>query len=327
MIPALRRTALAALSLAALPLAACGPRPPAPVTGLVDATEIDVASKIPGRVKALAVREGDRVEAGQELVAIESQEVAAKIDQVRAAVTAARARLALARHGARPEEKDQAERALETARAQAAVAEKAYDRASSLLKTETITQAAFDDADFRHKAAQDQLAVAQARYDLVVKGARSEELDGLEALVQQGEGSLAEVQSYGREMAQTAPIGGEVAKILVHRGELAATGYPILTLVDRSDSWAAFPVREDLLAEVRVGTVLQVEVPALHRTLPMTVFSIAPMGDFATWRSTGEKGSFDLRTFEVKARPEKADPDLRPGMTARFTPAPAPAAG
>lgn len=315
-----RLLALLALSTS---LTACGPRAPAPITGLVDATEIDVASKIPGRVKAIAVREGDRIEAGQELVTIESQEVSAKIDQVRAAVAAAKAKLALARRGARAEEKDQAKRALETAQAQLAVAEKAHRRATALLESETITQATFDDADFKLKAAQDQAAMAQARYDVVVKGARAEEIDALQALVQQGEGSLAEVESYGRETVQTAPIGGEVAKILVHRGELAATGFPILTLVDRADSWASFPVREDLLADVKVGTVLQVEVPALRRTLPMTVFSVAPMGDFATWRSTSEKGSFDLRTFEVKARPEKADADLRPGMTARFTPRPA----
>jgi len=312
-----------AAALAALLLSACDRRQPPTVTGLVDATEIDVASKIPGRVKELSVREGDRVEAGQALVTIESQEVAAKIDQVKAAVSGARARLSLARHGARAEEKDQARRALDTARAQLELAQKAYDRASALLRTETITQAVFDDADFKHKAAQDQLAMAQARYDVVMKGARSEELEALEALVHQGEGSLAEVESYGRETVQTAPIGGEVAKVLVHRGELAATGYPILTLVDRADSWAAFPVREDLLADLKVGTRLDVQVPALRRTLAMTVYSVAPMGDFATWRSTGEKGSFDLKTFEVRARPEKPDPDLRPGMTARFTPRPA----
>lgn len=302
---------------------ACGARPLAAVTGLMDATEIDVASKIPGRVKDLKVREGDRVEMGQELVTIESQEVAAKIDQVKAAVSGARARLLLARHGARAEEKDQALRSLDTARAQLEVAQKGFDRASALLKTETITQATFEDADFKHKAAQDQLAMAQARYDLVMKGARSEEIEGLEALVHQGEGSLAEVESFGREMVQCAPLSGEVAKVLVHRGELAATGYPILTLVDRSDSWAAFPVREDLLADIKVGATLEVEVPALRRTISMTVFSLAPMGDFATWRSTGEKGSFDLRTFEVRARPKTVDPDLRPGMTARFIPRPA----
>jgi HlyD family secretion protein len=316
-----RRLSLTALLLAA----ACGPRPaPTAVTGLVDATEIDVASKIPGRVKELSVREGDRVEAGQALLTIESQEVAAKIDQVRGAVGAARAKLALARHGARPEEKDQARRALETAQAQLRLAEKAHARAAALLQSETITQAAFDDADFKYKAAQDQAAVAQARYDLVVKGARAEELEALQALVQQGEGSLAEVESYGRETSQTAPIGGEVAKILVHRGELAATGYPILTLVDRADAWAAFPVREDLLADVKVGAVIEVEVPALRKTLPMAVYSIAPMGDFATWRATGDKASFDLRTFEVRARPVSPEAELRPGMTARFTPRPAP---
>jgi HlyD family secretion protein len=318
-----RATLAGLVCLPSLLLCSCGTRKPPCVTGLVDATEIDVASKIPGRVKQLAVREGDRVEAGQELVTIESQEVAAKIDQVKAAVSGARAKLLQARHGARAEEKDQARRALDTARSQLALAEKGFERASALIKTETITQAVFDDADFKHKAAQDQLAMAQARYDLVMKGARSEELEALEALVHQGEGSLAEVESYGREMVQTAPIGGEVAKVLVHRGELAATGYPILTLVDRADSWAAFPVREDLLADLKVGTRLEVQVPALRRTIPMTVYSVAPMGDFATWRSTGEKGSFDLRTFEVRARPEKADPDLRPGMTARFTPRPA----
>jgi HlyD family secretion protein len=309
-----------ALSLLAL-AAACGGKPAAtPVTGLVDATEIDVASKIPGRIKELTVHEGDRVEAGQALVTIESQEVAAKIDQVRAAVNAAKAKLSLARHGARLEEKDQARKALETAQAQLAMAEKAHARAVALVKTETITQAALDDADFKYKAAQDQVAMAQARYDVVMKGARSEELDALQALVQQGEGSLSEVESYGRETSQTAPIGGEVAKILVHRGELAATGYPILTLVDRSDAWAAFPVREDLLADVKVGTELQVEVPALRKVVPMKVYSISPMGDFATWRATGDKAAFDLRTFEVRARPIAPEAELRPGMTARFTP-------
>jgi HlyD family secretion protein len=282
---------------------------------------VDVASKIPGRVERLAVREGDVVHEGQELVVIASDEVAAKVEGVTASLEGARAKLRLARNGARPEERAQAERALDTARHQREVARKAYERARALLATGTIAQAAFDDADFRHQAAEDALDVAQARYDLVVKGARREELQGLEALVRQGEAGLAEVRSYGRERIQTAPISGEVAKILVHRGELAAVGYPIVTLVDRSDSWAAFPVREDLLHGLAVGDTLEVEVPALRRTVAMAVFQIAPLGDFATWRATGEKGGFDLRTFEVRARPVAPVADLRPGMTARFTPA------
>ena len=318
-----RHRLIPAAALAAL-LSACAPQAPLAVTGLVDAAEIDVASKVPGRVKALAVREGDAVQEGQELLTIESQEVLSRLDQVTAAVEAARARLKLAQRGARTEERDQARRALDTARTQADLAKKGWDRASALVATGTITQAAFDEADFKWKAAQDQLAIAQARFDLVQKGARAEELEALEALVRQGEGSLAEVRTYGRELSQTSPLTGEVAKILVHRGELAATGYPILTLVDRRDAWVTFPVREDLLAGLTVGTTIQVEVPAVRRTIPMAVFQVAPLGDFATWRATGEKGRFDLRTFEVKARPAQPDLELRPGMTARFVP-PAPA--
>lgn len=302
-------------------LAACTPSPPITITGLVDATEIDVASKVPGRVKALAVREGDTVAEGQELLTIESQEVASKIDQVAAAVDGARAKLKLARRGARAEERAQAARALDTARAQAGLARKGWDRATALLASATITQAAFDEADFKLRAAEDQLAIAQARFDLVQQGARAEELEALEALVRQGEGSLAEVRTYGRELAQASPMTGEVAKVLVHKGELAATGYPILTLVDRRDAWVTFPVREDLLPGLAPGATIQVEVPAVRRTIPMVVFRVAPLGDFATWRATGEKGRFDLRTFEVKARPAQPDLELRPGMTARFVPA------
>ncbi|MFT3916351.1 MAG: HlyD family efflux transporter periplasmic adaptor subunit [Anaeromyxobacteraceae bacterium] len=314
-----RTSTALALLLVLTSAAGCGGQKGETLTGLVDATEIDVASKIPGRVAEVTVREGDRVEAGQPVARIDSQEVGAKIEQVKAAVAAASARLDQARHGARAEERLQAERALQTARKAAEVADKAHARAEALLASATITQAAFDEADLRWKAAQDTLAAAQARYDLVVKGARAEELAALEALVKQGEGSLAEVQSYGAERVQVAPISGEVSKVLVHKGELAATGYPILTLVDRADAWAAFPVREDLLPGVKVGTTLEVEVPALRKKVPMTVYSISPLGDFATWRATGEKGRFDLRTFEVKARPATPEPDLRPGMTARLT--------
>lgn len=296
-------------------------QPPTPITGLVDATEVDVASKIPGRVKALAVREGDPVREGQPLVTIESQEVEARLDQLSASVSAARARLKMARRGARPEEKAQAEQGLNAARHQVEITKKALDRAAALLPSGTITQAAYDEAEFRAQSAQDQLAIAQARLELVRNGARSEEVEALEALVRQGEGGLAEVRSYERETSQAAPIAGEVAKIHVKRGELAATGYPILTLVDRRDAWVTFPVREDLLAGLGVGATIQVEIPALGRTVAMIVFQVAPLGDFATWRATGEKGRFDLRTFEVKARPAAPVDDLRPGMTARFVPA------
>jgi len=301
-------------------LSACGAAPAPTVTGLVDASEVDVASKIPGRVKSLTVREGDTVQEGQELVIIDSQEVLAKIDQVSAGLDAAQAKLALARKGARREERDAALRQLDAARHQVELARKNFERVSSLLASGAAAQAQMDDAQSKYDLARDQMAVAEAHAAIVAEGARPEELDALAALVRQGQGTLAEVRSYGSETVQRSPITGEVAKIVVHKGELAGTGYPILTLVDRSDIWVSLPVREDLLKDLAQGATLQVEVPALGRVVPMRVTSIAALGDFATWKATSEKASFDLKSFEVRARPIDPVADLRPGMTARWTP-------
>jgi HlyD family secretion protein len=289
------------------------------VTGLVDATEIDVASKVPGRVKEVFVREGQKVEAGAKLVSIESDEISAKIDQVNAAVSGAEAKLRMAQSGARQEERDTARQAVESAKHQVELAKKTYDRVEALRSSGAVAEASFDEADARYKLAKDQLDMAQSRYGLVMRGARTEEIQALSSLVAQSKANLAEVQSYQKETSQTAPIAGEVTKIVLHRGELAATGYPIVTLVDMNDLWASFAVREDMLARVRQGNRITVEIPALGRTAEMQIEAISAMGDFATWRATSEKNSFDLKSFEVKARPVGAIEGIRPGMTVRWT--------
>ena len=296
------------------------PQPPSTITGLVDATEIDVASKVPGRVKELKVQEGDAVTEGQELATIESDELEAKVNQATAASSAAAARLKLAQHGARREDKEATEGALAAAQHQLELAKKMYERMKTLLAAGSIPQATYDDVESKYNLAIDQHTIAKTRLELVQHGARPEELDALLALVNQTQGVLAEVTSYEKEMVQKAPLKAVVAKIILHKGELAATGNPIVTLVDLDHPWVTFPVREDLLTTIKQGTTLQVEVPALGVTVPMEVFNISALGDFATWRATSDKGGFDLKSFEVKARPTAKVDGLRPGMTARFKP-------
>jgi HlyD family secretion protein len=308
--------------LIAVSLVSCAGQPPArkAVTGLVDATEIDVASKIPGRVTEMHVREGDHVEAGQKLATIESEEIAAKMQQVHAAIDAADAKLRMARSGARREEVEAVRQQVEAAKHQVEIAKKMYERVEKLRDSGAIADAKFDEAKFQYDVARDQLAIAEAKLTVVRKGARPEEIEALTALVDQGKGTLAEVTAYEKETTQTAPIAAEVSKIVVHRGELAATGYPIVTLVDTSDMWVTFTLREDALRNVRKGAVIKVQVPALDRDAELEIYNIAAMGDFATWRATSERDSFDLKSFEVKARPTKPVDGLRPGMTIRWYP-------
>ena len=90
----------------------------------------------------------------------------------------------------------------------------------------------------------------------------------------------------------------------------------MVTLVDLSDQWVVFNLREDRLAGLKVGDRFAARVPALARDVELEVTTIAPLADFATWRSTSASGGFDLKTFEVRARPREKVDGLRPGMSA-----------
>ena len=291
---------------------------PAVITGLVDAVEIDVASKVPGRINGLLVREGDPVKKGQELATLSTDEIDAKMYQVDAAIDAAKAQLRLARKGAKKQEKEAVKKEVDAARHQVEITQKMYDRLKPLAEAKAVTGSKFDEVEFKYKVAQDQLAMAEAKLSIVMDGARKEQIEALDALVKKAEGVQAEVESYKRESTQMAPISGVVSKVILHKGELAATGYPILTIVDLSDQWAVFTLREDMLKKIKVGSILKAEIPALDQTASFKVFNISAMGDFATWKATSEKNSFDLKSFEVKARPIEPVENMRPGMSVRI---------
>ena len=117
-----------------------------------------------------------------------------------------------------------------------------------------------------------------------------------------------------------SPIDGEVSTVVVEQGELVTPGFPVITLVDLEDTWVTFYIREDLLKNIRMGTVINVEIPALSdsQVYPVEVRYIAPAGSYAVWSATKTSADFDLKTFEVKAYPQHKIPDLRAGMTAVF---------
>lgn len=289
-----------------------------PLTGLVGATEIDVASKVPGRIHKLYVHEGDTVTEGQELVELNLDELDAKLLQATSSIDAARAQLKLAEKGARPQEKKAAQNQVEAAQAQVDVTKKMLDRSRQLLNEKAIPQAKYDEVEFKYNVSVSQLEMAQAKLDALRTGARSEEIKALEALVAKGESVAQEIEIYKKEILQKSPINGEVSKIALHEGELTSAGYPIITVVKLDDMWASFAVREDRLKNLRKGDTINIYVPALDKIVPMELYYIAPMGDFATWRATSDRDRFDLKSFEVKLRPTEPVEGLRPGMTARW---------
>jgi HlyD family secretion protein len=312
---ATRTTIAAALAGAAL-LFLPGCHRPDLVQGEVEAAQVDVSAKIPGRVAEVLVDVGQKVRRGDTLARLASPEISAKLDQASAARAAASAQSTKADRGAREEEVRAAESQWQRAEAAATLAKTTWERLERLSRDGVVPAQRRDEAEANWKAARAAADAAKAVRDMALAGARSEDRDAAAAVVRQAQGAVSEVEAYLGETTLVAPRDGEVSARNVEPGELTAPGYPVVTLVDLSDVWVVFNLREDRLAGLAVGDRLVARVPALGRELELRVTTLAPLADFATWRSTSASGGFDLKTFEVRAKPAAAVDGLRPGMSA-----------
>lgn len=291
--------------------------PPLIIQGEVEATHVQVATKIFGRIESLEVRKGDAVHKGQLLVTIDSPEIRAKIKQAEAAKKIASAQKEKVYSGAREEEIRTALNMWQRAKAAADLAGKTYERVRRLNIDGVLPAQKLDEAKAQWEAAQRVEKAAKAAYDMAMVGARKEDREAAKALADKASWAVTEVETYLDETRLVAPMEGEVADIIPETGELISPGYPVLVLVDLKDVWVSFNLREDLLAKIQMGTVLLAEFPALgNRTAELRVNYITAMGDFATWRATKASGDFDLKTFEVRAVPVELLAGLRPGMSA-----------
>lgn len=287
-----------------------------PLYGMMQAKTVDVATKVTGRVEALKVREGDNVTADQLLLVLDIPEVEAKLKEVRALQEAAAAKSSLVDEGARPQEIRAAKAQMQRAQAGAQLATKTYNRVRSLYKDGLVSKQKFDEALAQKQSADQMLVMAREQYDIAVIGARAQEKTAASALSQQAAGGVEQVQTIVDEKNVTAPLAAEVSRIFVEEGEIAAAGVALVSLVDLTDQWVVFNVREDAMPEIKKGTQLKAEIPALGRKdVAFEVYFINARGEYATWRATRQSTGFDLKTFEVRARPVSAVPDLRPGMS------------
>ena len=112
-----------------------------------------------------------------------------------------------------------------------------------------------------------------------------------------------------------SPVTGEISTIIAEEGELVGSGYPVVAILDMSDLWVTFNVKETLLPGLRIGTRMNGYVPALDSDVEFEVTYISPQADFATWSATRTQGGFDIRTFAVKAKPTTHIENMRPGMS------------
>jgi HlyD family secretion protein len=286
------------------------------VTGIVEATHVDISSKVPGRIDSVMVKEGDQVTKGQIVAIIVSKEMDAKLEQVRSVMEAAYQKLQMAVNGARPEEKEMAERLYFQAEHQYDLADNTYRRILNLYRDSLISTQEKEQIEFQYKAAKEQMETARAKYELVKKGARNEEVLMADAGYRQAENTFREVLAYKEELTITSPLAGEVSKRIVDPGEILSAGYPVFTVTDLNDVWVVLQVRENQMSKIKKDAIFKALIPALGNTeFEFYVSYISAVGDYATWKPTNQKGEYDLKTFEVRFRSRSTIQGLRPGMT------------
>ena len=290
-------------------------RAPLLIQGTVECTTYKASSKVPGRIDQMKVEEGQQVEKGELLYMLSTPELDAKLRQAEAVKSAAAALDAAAVAGARIQQIEAALNMWEKAQAGLELARKTYERVQNLYNEGVVPAQKLDEAQANYKAMEATALAAKAQYDMASDGARKEDKEAAAARVRQAEGAVSEVESYLSDAAVYAPVTGEISTIIAEEGELVGSGYPVVAILDMSDMWVTFNIRETMLPGMKIGTRMNGFVPALDRDVEFEVTYIAPQADFATWAATRTQGGFDIRTFAVKAKPVSAADGMRPGMS------------
>ncbi|KLV03623.1 membrane protein [Photobacterium aquae] len=294
---------------------------PVRMQGQIEAQQYNISSKVPGRIDTVLVRKGDMVNKGDLIFTLLSPEIDAKLMQAKAGEQAADALAEQAEKGARQQEIQAAGDQWRKAKVAASLMEKTYQRVNNLYKEGVVAEQKRDEAFTQWQAARYTEQAAYQMYAMTQEGARTETKRAAQEKAKMAAGAVAEVEAYVADTQIASWFNGEVSQVLLHEGELAPQGFPVVSVVDMNDAWAVFYVREDSLSHYQPGQEFSAKIPALgSQAYRFKVSHVAVMGDFATWRTTDASQGFDMRTFEVEARPVTAIEGLRVGMSVVIDP-------
>ncbi|MBI5380067.1 MAG: efflux RND transporter periplasmic adaptor subunit [Nitrospirae bacterium] len=251
---------------------------PLVASGTIEATEVAVSPKAPGRIARLLVRESDRVRAGQRLAVLEGREQEAELRQAEAAARAARAALA-------------------QAEAQAAEAALHQGRMRDLFGKGFVSRALLDEAESRAKVS--------------AAGVRS-----ARAQVEAAEAAAATARVRVEDLVLTAPLDAVVLKKPMEAGEQALPGFPVVTLADLAHLWVRVYVAEQDVGRVRLGQPARVRVDSFpDRPFAGTVIEVAEQAEF-TPRMVQTQRERVFLVFAVKVAVQDPEGLLHPGMPA-----------
>jgi HlyD family secretion protein len=323
---------LHAIHLTALALLAAGCARETPdevlrVSGFVEATEVQVASEVGGRLVHLRVAEGDRVTSGDLVARLDTRDTELQIERLRAERDAADAQLRLLRAGARTEDIRQAEAQVDAAaadvttiEAEVNAAQLDLDRFEALLQANAGSRKQRDDAKARvdvarerQRAAGQRVRAARETLERLRAGARPEEVDAARARVAAVDAQIASLDKSIADATVTSPATGIVTQKLADAGELIARGTPLVIVTDLDNAWANLFVPEPMIPRITLGQPATVRTDAGGEGIPGKVTFVSPRAEF-TPRNVQTAEERSKLVYRIKVAVDNRNGVLKQGM-------------
>ncbi|MDD2432953.1 MAG: biotin/lipoyl-binding protein [Clostridia bacterium] len=284
--------------------------------GTVEANEVKIASKVPGRIAEVLVKEGEEVKTGQILLKLETTELEAKKKQAEGALLAAQAVYDKAKNGARAQEIQLAKANVQMAEAKAQLLEDTYQRLKNLHEAGAYTTQELQKTETELIAARAQAEQANEQLNLILEGARQEDVSAAQANVLRAQGALDEINNALDEAVIKAPSAGTVNTVVHYQGELIATGTPLFSLTDYQKMWVELNLKDREVTEKQIGDNAEIEFNG--NVSPGVVTNISKNPDFAVIKSTNDMTEKDVLTYVVKVILLEPEPFF-PGMGVNVT--------
>ncbi|OLO09733.1 glycoside hydrolase family 43 [Salinicola sp. MH3R3-1] len=279
--------------------------------GRIEATDVDAASKLAGRIASIEVEEGEFVRAGQVIARMDTQVLQAQVLQAQAQMRQAQNSqlTASAQVRLRESEKVTAEAIVRQRQAEVSAAQKRHARSAILVKRNVMAQQQLDD-DLAHlQSTQAALAAAQSQVisaEAGIAAAQSQVIEALSA-VEAAEASVERLQIDIEDSQLKAPRTGRVQYRIAEPGEVIGAGGKVLNLVDLSDVYMTFFLPEQQAGRVALGAEVRLVIDAIPQyVIPAEVSYVASVAQF-TPKTVETASEREKLMFRVKAR---LDPQL-----------------
>ena len=282
--------------------------------GHVEATEVQVATKIAGTVAAVEAQEGDRVARGACIARIDTVDLALARRAARAERDLADANLRLRLAGSRREDVAEAAAAVAKAESDFATADKDLARFQGLQDAGSGTERSLDDARNRRESAAAALEVARQRLGRLRAGFRVEEIDASRAQAAAAAARLAQLDQQVGDAVIVSPVAGTVTARPVEEGELLGPGAVVAVVTDLEHAWLTAWVPEPDLGRLRLGQAADVVTDGGERRAGRITF-LASQAEF-TPKNVQTRDERVKLVYKVKISLENGDGLFKPGMPA-----------